>query len=243
MAEREPKTTRQRIVRAAAALLAEGGPEGVTTRAVATRAGANPPAIYRLFGGKDGLLSAVAEDGYSRFIAGKRAAEPAADPVEDLRSGWSLAVEFGLSNPELYLLIHQEPRTHAMTAVLEGAAFMLQSRIRRVAVAGRLRVGEALAASIIRASAHGTVLTWLAGSADGRDAALVTTMREMMITSVTTETAPEHTPGLAGAARTLQANLPTQTVLTAGERVLLLEWLSRLSSSEERPGVERHAGW
>jgi AcrR family transcriptional regulator len=32
-------------------------------------AGVQPPAIYRFFGDKDGLLEAVAEHGYATFIA------------------------------------------------------------------------------------------------------------------------------------------------------------------------------
>ena len=72
---------RGRIVRAAAELLAHGGRGAVTTRAVASRVGVSPPVIYRLFGEKGGLLSAVAEHGYARFIAAKSPLQPTDDPV------------------------------------------------------------------------------------------------------------------------------------------------------------------
>ena len=50
----------ERMVRAAADLLQSGGIDAVSTRAVAAAAGVQPPAIYRQFGDKDGLLDAVA---------------------------------------------------------------------------------------------------------------------------------------------------------------------------------------
>ena len=56
-----PDDVRDRIVDAASALLASGGPSAVTTRAVAADAGVQAPTIYRQFGDKDGLLQAVAE--------------------------------------------------------------------------------------------------------------------------------------------------------------------------------------
>src|SRR5688572_25550419 len=94
------EVTRQRVLEAAADLLAREGRDAVTTRAVAAAAGAQPPAIYRLFGDKDGLLEAVVEHGYATFLAAKRVDTHPQAPVEDLRAGWDLAVEFGLANPE-----------------------------------------------------------------------------------------------------------------------------------------------
>src|SRR5882757_9359572 len=92
---------RQRVIEAAADLLAREGRDAVTTRAVAVAAGLQPPAIYRLFGDKDGLLEAVAEHGFAAFLATKHVDPDPQDPIEDLRAGWDLAVEFGLANPAL----------------------------------------------------------------------------------------------------------------------------------------------
>ena len=89
---RGARVSRQRIVEAAADLLAHEGREAVTTRAVAAAAGAQAPAIYRLFGDKDGLLDAVAQHGYATFLAAKHADARPQDPVEDLRAGWDFAV-------------------------------------------------------------------------------------------------------------------------------------------------------
>jgi AcrR family transcriptional regulator len=220
----------ERIVRAAADLLADGGRAAVTTRAVASRVGVSPPTMYRLFGEKDGLLSAVAEYGYTRFIAAKSPLRPTQDPVDDLRSGWSLAVEFGLSNIELFCLMYCEPRSEAMAAAVQGGDSRLHARIRRVAAAGRLRVEESLAADIMQASAKGAVLAWLDQPADKHDPEFITAMREATIAAITTESSTLPEPGRASAARTLKANLPGQTALSPAELRLLVDWLDRLSA-------------
>jgi AcrR family transcriptional regulator len=222
--------TRGRIVQAAAELLADGGRGAVTTRAVASRVGVSPPVIFRLFGEKDGLLSAVAEYGYERFAAAKSPLQPTDDPVDDLRAAWSLAVEFGLSNAELFLLIYSEPHSAAMATAVRSGAQRMHARIQRVAAAGRLRVEESLAADIMQATARGAVLTWLGQPEGQHDPAFIPAMREAMISAVTTESTVLPEPGLASAARTLKANLAGEACLSPAEHQLLTEWLDRLST-------------
>ncbi|MGW2602117.1 TetR/AcrR family transcriptional regulator [Streptomyces klenkii] len=223
--------TRQRVVEAAADLLAREGRDAVTTRAVAAAAGVQAPAIYRLFGDKDGLLEAVAEHGYVTFLAAKHAADRhAQDPVEDLRAGWDLAVEFGLANPELYALMYGEPRRGTTSAAFHAGMRILLGRIRRLAAGGWLRVDEKLAAALVHASARGTVLTWLSLPEGQRDPALLTAMRESMVAAVTHEKPAVQDAGPAGAARALRALLPEQTALSDAEQHLLSEWLDRLAS-------------
>lgn len=224
---REP--TRRRVIEAAAGLLAREGREAVTTRAVAAAAGVQPPAIYRHFDDMDGLLDAVAEHGYARFLEAKQASSAPDDPVEDLRAGWDLAVEFGLANPALYAMMYGEPRRGTDSAAFRTGMEILLGRIRRLAAAGRLRVAEPLAAALVHATARGAVLTWLSLPEDGRDPALLTAMREAMVTAVTTESPAVQDPGPAGAARALRAVLPQQTALSEAEQHLLGEWLDRLS--------------
>ncbi|NJP88505.1 TetR/AcrR family transcriptional regulator [Nonomuraea sp. FMUSA5-5] len=222
--------TRQRVIEAAADLLAREGREAVTTRAVAAAAGVQPPAIYRHFDDMDGLLDAVAEHGYARFLEAKRAFPTPEDPVEDLRAGWDLAVEFGLANPALYAVMYGEPRRGTSSAAFRTGMEILHGRIRRLAAAGRLRVDERLAAALIHATARGAVLTWLSLPEERRDPALLSAMRESMVTAVTTERPAVREPGPAGAARALRAALPQQTVLSEAEQRLLGEWLDRLAA-------------
>jgi len=219
---------RQRVIEAAIDLLTREGRDAVTTRRVAVAAGLQPPAIYRLFGDKEGLLDAVAEHGFAAFLAAKHVDREPEDPIDDLRAGWDLAVEFGLANPALYTLMYSEP-ARAASAAFKSGTEILMGRIRRLAVGGWLRVDEELAAMIIRATAHGAVLTWLSLPEDRRDPALLAVLRESMVTAVTSEQPAVCEPGPAGAARALRAALPARTTLSAAEQRLLGEWLDRLA--------------
>ncbi|WP_399028308.1 TetR/AcrR family transcriptional regulator [Streptomyces sp. 15-116A] len=235
------EVTRQRVVEAAADLLAREGRDAVTTRAVAAAAGTQPPAIYRLFGDKDGLLDAVVEHGYARFLAAKHRDTRPQDPVEDLRAGWDLAVEFGLANPELYALMYNDPRRGTTSAAFQAGMQILLGRIRRLAAGGWLRVDEKLAAALIHATARGAVLTWLSLPEDQRDPALLTTLRESMVAAVTHERPVVRDAGLADAVRTVRALLPGQTTLSSAEQHLLSEWLDRLAADGSEGEAEEHA--
>jgi AcrR family transcriptional regulator len=221
--------TRQRIIEAAIGLLERDGRDAVTTRSVAVAAGVQPPAIYRLFGDKDGLLDAVAEHGFAAFLAAKHLDPDPADPIADLRAGWDLAVEFGLANPALYALMSTEP-TRAGSAASMAGREILMGRIRRLAAGGWLRVDEELAAAIIRATASGAVLTWLSLPEEQRDPALLGILRESMVAAVTSQQPAVRDSGPAGAARALRAVLPDRTALSGAEQSLLREWLDRLAA-------------
>lgn len=221
--------TRQRVIEAAIGLLTSGGRDAVTTRAVADAAGLQPPAIYRLFGDKDGLLDAVAEYGFAAFIATKHVDPDPQDPVEDLRAGWDVAIEFGLANPALFTLMYTEP-TRTDSAAFRAGMEILRGRIRRLAAGGWLRVDEELAAQIIHATARGAVLTWLSLPRDRRNPDLLTALREAMVAAVTSQRPAVQGSGPAGAARALRAALPEQTDLSSAEQHLLTEWLNRLAA-------------
>lgn len=221
--------TRQRVIDAAIDLLAREGREAVTTRAVAVAAGLQPPAIYRLFGDKEGLLDAVAEYGFATFLASKEVDPDPTDPIDDLRAGWDLAVEFGLDHPVLYTLMYGEPTRSSSPAFRTGLD-ILRGRVRRMAAGGWLRVDEDLAVMIIHATARGAVLAWLSVPEDRRDPALLTALRESMVGAVTNQEPAVQDAGPAGAARALRAALPEQSVLSGAEGRLLGEWLDRLSA-------------
>src|SRR4051794_30818319 len=220
-----PPSTRDRIVAAADALLREGGREAVSTRAVSAAAGVQAPAIYRIFGDKQGLLDAVASHGFATYLAGKTALAHTADPVEDLRAGWDLHVGFGVANPACYSLIYGEPRPGASSPAADAAAEILAGQVRRIAEAGRLRVSPERAAHLIHASGCGMTLTLIALPPDRRDPQLSVLAREAAIAAVTTDVVV-----LDDAAVALRAALPTATALTPAERALMTEWLDPLST-------------
>lgn len=222
--------TRTQIVAVTAELLAHGGRDAVTTRAVTAAAGVQAPTLYRLFGDKAGLLDAVAEHGFAAYLADKAPPDPAADPVEQLRVGWDRHVDFGLTHPALYSLMYADPRPGFTTPAAEAAFRILRTHVRHIAEAGRLRLGEEHAVQLVHASGSGTVLALLAMSEDRRDRTLSTVAREVCIAAITTDTPAVRTPGPVGAAVALRAVLPDATALTEAERGLLDDWLDRIAA-------------
>lgn len=215
---------------AAAALLADVGRDGVTTRAVSARAGVQDPAIYRLFGDKRGLLDAVSIYGIEKYLANKTALPPIDDPVDALRAGWDLHVEFGLANPALYALIYGDPRPGVASPAADAALAMLHHHIRRIAAAGRLTVEEARAAELVHAAGSGTTLALLATPVGHRDSALSDLAREAVIAAITTAPGRQTVSEARSAAVALRANISDVSVLSVGETALLSEWLDRIAA-------------
>jgi AcrR family transcriptional regulator len=225
--------TRDRIVRAAAGLLVEGGREAVTTRAVAAAAGVQAPTIYRQFGDMRGLLDEVASFGFSRYLRDKTARERAEDPVEDLRRGWDLHVGFGLENPGFYTLMYGDPRPGVEPTAAREASEILHGLVQRVAEAGRLRVDVESAVHMSHAAGVGVTLTLIGTRPEERDPALSGATREAILAAVTTDAAPDTATGhdrVPGRAVALKAALPeTPAGFTPSESALLSEWLDRLA--------------
>ncbi|MEU8306975.1 TetR/AcrR family transcriptional regulator [Actinomadura sp. NPDC048955] len=227
-AQKDPDT-RDRILRAAARLLTEAGGEPVSTRAVCTAAGVGAPTLYHHFGDKRGLFDAVAARGFEEYLASKRAQGGTGDPVEDLRRGWDLHIEYAVTHPAFYTLMYGTPRTPAAAGEAYG---ILLGLVEAVAGAGRLRVPVATAARMIHAAGVGTALTLIAGpSGEAADREASVRTREAVLAAVTSEGGdPAGTP-LAARAVALKAALGSAPPagLTASEAALLGEWLDRLA--------------
>ncbi len=223
-------TVRERIIAAGARILAAGGTDALTTRAVASAAKVQAPTIYRLFGDKEGLLVAVAEDGIAKYIARKRGHAAKTDPLEDLRFGWDLNVEFGLENPAIFSILSSQTRPELSRAA-SGGLDVLQRRIKNLAAAGLLRVTEERAVNLVRAGGSGTVLALLSMPEGERDPGLSVAAREAVIAAITSTRPSVRPSGFAGAAIALRASLTEAAPLSAGERHLLTELLERLAKT------------
>ncbi|RSM67968.1 TetR/AcrR family transcriptional regulator [Kibdelosporangium aridum] len=228
--------TRERIVEVAAQLLRTQGPHAVTTRAVAQAAEMQAPTIYRFFEDKDALLDAVAEHIFAAYVAGKTLVEDSGDPVADLRAGWDMHIDFGLTNPAVFGLLTAPGRGARSPAAAAGLE-VLRARVHRVAAAGRLRVTERRAIELIHAAGTGTVLALLSVPPQDRDLGLADAMYEAMMRSILTDapTLPADSPtAVAVAFRAVAPKLP---MLTSAERALLAEWLDRACDNPTRPGT------
>ncbi|CAM5675135.1 hypothetical protein [Streptomyces canus] len=159
------------------------------------------------------------------------------DAVEDLRRGWDMVVEFGISRPALFAVMVGATGRGADMAHRAGLE-ILYGRVRRLAAGGWLRVDEELAAQIIQATGRGAVITWHSTPAERRNPALLTVLREAMVAAVTRAepTVPAAESGPAAAARALRAALPDGAdVLSNAEQRLLREWLTRLAADGGAP--------
>jgi AcrR family transcriptional regulator len=231
----EPKADEQdhvraRILDATAALIAEGGRDAATTRAICAAANVQAPTIYRLFGDKRGLLDAVAERGFSLYVADKAARAPHPDAMQALRDGWDLHVAFGLANPGLFAIMSGDPRPRPRSAAFSAGLEVLRQRIKRIALSGRLRVSEERALALIQAGGVGTVLTLLSQPVDARDLGLSMLAREAVMAAISTDAPAGFVAGPRPAAVALRASLDQTPVLSVGERRLLEELLDRISS-------------
>lgn len=220
------------IVEAAAQLLSEQGSRALTTRGVAQRAGAQAPTIYRLFGDKDGLIDAVAEHVMATYVAAKRVMATrtsdtgaVTDPLDDLRAGWAMHVDFGLANPELYALI--SARGGPPSASTQAGIEVLRTRVRRLAQAGRLRVDEERALLMIHAAGNGAVLALLHQPPEARDLGLSEAMFEAVTASILSASPELPDTTMNTVAVTFATMIPDLLGLTEAERTLMAEWLSR----------------
>lgn len=250
MVDAHAAPTRERIIAAAAELLAEGGTDAVSTRAVSAAAHVQAPTLYRLFGDKQGLLDAVTAYGFEHYLADSKALAPTGDPVADLRRGWDNQVEFGLTQPAFYVLMYGSVRPERRHAAADTARNLLLALLDRVAAAGRLRMPPEAAADVILAANTGVTLALIATPPADRDPELSARTREIILAAVTTPADPDSArqpaeAPLAARALALDAALdtarntavdatragqPGQPPLSPAEAALLHDWLLRLAT-------------
>jgi AcrR family transcriptional regulator len=115
---------RQVLVAAAAAELADRGIEGFTLRGVAKRAGVSHAAPAHHFRDTGGLLTALAAEGFTRFLATQQAREAAAppDPRAQLVAAGLGYIEFALAHPALFRLMFASTRPDFDDPALKAAA-------------------------------------------------------------------------------------------------------------------------
>src|SRR4051812_23804404 len=88
-AEDDLDARRRQVVEAAARVLAEDGPHGLSLRRIAAEAGGSTQIVYTLFGGKPGLADALYAEGFRRLaqaMVGELAAAPNPGDPERLKA-------------------------------------------------------------------------------------------------------------------------------------------------------------
>lgn len=145
---------RAALLAAAEAELAERGIEAFSLRQVAKRAGVSHAAPAHHFTDANGLLTALAAEGFHRFLKAQalREAQVSPDPQSQLVAAGLGYVDFAMARPALFRLMFGSDRPDfsdpALSAASDGAYAHLQDQ---VATCG----GTVTDAAAVWAMAHG----------------------------------------------------------------------------------------
>ncbi len=190
------------------------------------------PTTYRLFGDKDGLLEAVAEYVMTTYVSAKDETVEAASATDADRPARGSpcrlgdADRFRCRNPALFRLRSDLSRVLNSPAAQAGER-VLELRIRRVAMTGRLPVNEQRAVDLIQSAGIGVIQTLLSTLLDRLDPGLAPRMFEAVLGQILTDV-PERTDGgWVAAAVALLAITSRLDMLSEAERKLSVEWLDR----------------
>ncbi len=226
-------STRSVIIEAAAGLLAHAPSGDISTRAVCEAAGVQQPALYRLFGDKEGLLAATVDYVWDEYLGMKRAAERSTDPLDDLRSGWDSHTRFAIAHPNAYRLLFGSGALGQAESAAE-AMRLLREVLDRLAAQGRLRLDPEVAARLVMAANTGVALALILHPELYPDQRLSPMLRDIVHGALVADAAPTSDAGESDrvAAITLQNMLPARSgeLFTDREAGLLDEWLERIQS-------------
>ena len=161
--------TGERLVRAAASLLDEGGQGSVTLRAVAELVGVSHNAPYRHFKDRNALLAAVAEQDFRQMSQAFRG-EQAGAADEALRASMMKLVAYAREHPARYRLLFSDPDLASAGGNVEAAALdafqAFGALVQRCQEQGGLpQVGTVRLTGLIYATLHGAIDIELGGRA------------------------------------------------------------------------------
>jgi AcrR family transcriptional regulator len=155
---------RPALIDVAARLLAEEGPQSLSTRRIAAEAGSSTMAVYTHFGGMSGLVREIVHEGFERLQGFLTRVEQTGDPVADIALLGRAYRHASLANSHLYAVmfggaslagfsLDEEDRQYGrytMVGVVECAA--------RCIAAGRFADGDPmLIANQMWIATHGLV--------------------------------------------------------------------------------------
>lgn len=218
--------TRERLIAAAADLIAAAPGEDFSLRAVCDAVGVKMPTLYHFFGSKQGLIDAVVEHGFDLYLGQKASMESSGDPIQDIRAGWDAHVSFGLANPGFYTLMYGKVRPGHSPAAQSRPSEILRGLAARAAAQGRLVVPPDQAAAHVLVTNIGVTLRQIILAQP--DPTLSTAVREGTIAAITGTDARAATP----LATTIEIAASQPEVLGQTQTQLLIEWLTRLTDQK-----------
>jgi AcrR family transcriptional regulator len=136
--------TREALLDAAEELIAQGGPDALSVRAVADAVGTTTRAVYSLFGSKDGLLAALGQRVFE-VLGSTLSRQPLTDdPVQDLvDAAVHVFRAMAIENPAAYRItflrvVPDLDLGHRTLVAAEQSLSLLHERFRRLEERGLL---------------------------------------------------------------------------------------------------------
>jgi AcrR family transcriptional regulator len=229
--------TRTQMLKAAESLLQASPDRDISTRAVCDAVGVGAPVLYRLFGDKNGLLAAVVDNVFERYLVRKRARPVSDDPVDDLYSAWDNHVAFALKNPAVFRIAYA-PSLAEVPGGVEEARQLLIKRFVRCAEAGRLNTTPDRAAQAFMAACLGVEMSLLSQPAAFDDPDLSRRVRDAVVCDLLVDpvarAADEQNDRLRSVALQMAALIrEAHAPLTAPEASLMLQWLDVITATKD----------
>jgi len=172
-------------------LVAQRGADAVSVRAVASASGTSTSAVYALFGSREKLLAAVADEAVARFAAHLAAAPITEDPLVDLLTLGRAYRRSALDDPHFYRVMFDAGPARLPAVSGDETTFGVLLRVvQRCIDAGLTRSEEggadgARMASTLWALVHGQLQLELAGlvapTETGRAAAFNAVMQDIWL--------------------------------------------------------------
>lgn len=161
----QARSTGDRLVEAAAALLDDGGEAAVTLRAVAKAVGVSHNAPYRHFADRAALLAAVAELDFEALTGAFTSIDRSGrKPLAKVKSVLDAFVVYGETYPARYRLLFSDPHIASRGGTLEAAALRSFSAFAKIIAAAQAS-GD-ISAAIPTAKLTGLVFATVHGLLD-----------------------------------------------------------------------------
>jgi AcrR family transcriptional regulator len=169
---------RARLLERAGVIVSDGGPDALSLRVLARDCETSTTAVYALFGGKNGLLTALFDEAFEQLGRRLDALPPGPDALDDLVHTALTYRASALADPHLFALMFFGPTLlspEAARRTVAGTALgPMRAAVERAVEAKALRSGTdtALVSLTLWTTVHGWVTLQLRGflppSADDR---------------------------------------------------------------------------
>lgn len=120
-----PADVRRAVLNAALQIIAEEGPDAVSMREVARRAGVSHQAPYHYFGDRAGIFAAISEEGFTQFAQAFESSLQSRDPLVDCLHTYVL---FAIEHKGHYRVMFRQDicgvPTHEHTRAAADRAFL-----------------------------------------------------------------------------------------------------------------------